>query len=393
MITLIKNGLVFGPAPAGRKDILIAGEKIMAVAEPGAVELKGIQVEVLEARGKTVLPGLVDPHVHILGGGGEGGPATRAPEIHLEDIIASGVTTVIGCLGTDGVTRHMTSLLAKARALDAEGITAFIFSGSYEVPPQTITGSVRSDLVLIDKVIGAGEIAVSDHRSSQPTFEEIARLAAECRVGGMLGAKAGVLHLHLGDGARRLGMLFRLIRETEIPPTQVIPTHVNRNRELFTEAIQFALAGGAFDLTAGPEPEESSGEVSVAEAIRACRRKRVPLERVTVSSDSNGSLPVFDKAGNLAGLTIARQKDLLQTLQSLLREKIVSLEGAARLFSANAAAIYKLSSKGGIHPGRDADLIFLDDRFKLCDVFARGRRMMAEGKLLARRTFRQAEEE
>jgi beta-aspartyl-dipeptidase (metallo-type) len=186
---------------------------------------------------------------------------------------------------------------------------------------------------------------------------------------------------------------FRLIRETEIPPTQVIPTHVNRNRELFTEAIQFALAGGAFDLTAGPEPEESSGEVSVAEAIRACRRKRVPLERVTVSSDSNGSLPVFDKAGNLAGLTIARQKDLLQTLQSLLREKIVSLEGAARLFSANAAAIYKLSSKGGIHPGRDADLIFLDDRFKLCDVFARGRRMMAEGKLLARRTFRQAEEE
>jgi beta-aspartyl-dipeptidase (metallo-type) len=390
MMTLIKNALVFGPAPAGQKDILIAGEKVIDLAEPGTVKVKGIPVEVLEARGKIALPGLVDPHVHILGGGGEGGPATRAPEIHLEDIVSSGVTTLIGCLGTDGISRHMTSLLAKARALDAEGITAFIFSGSYEVPPQTITGSVRSDLVLIDKVIGAGEIAVSDHRSSQPTFEEIARLAAECRVGGMLGAKAGILHLHLGDGKRRLEMLFRLIRETEIPPTQVIPTHVNRNKELFAEALRFALAGGAFDLTAGPEPAQGSGEVSVAEALRACRRKRVPLEQVTVSSDSNGSLPVFDQGGNLVGLTIARQKDLLQTFQSLLREKIVSLEEAARLFSANAAAIYKLASKGGIQPGRDADIILLDDRFELSDVLARGRRMMAERKLLARRTFRPA---
>jgi len=393
VITLIKNALVFGPAPAGQKDILIAGEKIIDLAEPGTVKVKGTPVEVLEARGKIALPGLIDPHVHILGGGGEGGPATRAPEIHLEDIISSGVTTVIGCLGTDGVTRHMSSLLAKARALEAEGITAFIFSGSYEVPPQTITGSIRSDLVLIDKVIGAGEIAVSDHRSSQPTFEEIARLAAECRVGGMLGSKAGVLHLHLGDGRRRLGMIFRLIRETEIPPTQVIPTHVNRNRELFAEALQFALAGGAFDLTAGPEPEKGSGELSVTEALRTCRRKTVPLERVTVSSDSNGSLPVFDQAGDLSGLTIAKQKDLLQTLQSLLRQKIVSLEEAARLFSANAATIYRLPSKGGIFAGSDADLILLDDHFALRDVFARGRRMMGDGKVLAKRTFRPGDEQ
>jgi len=393
VITLIKNGLVFGPAPAGRKDILVAGEKIIDVAEPGKVKVKGTPFEVVEAGGKTVLPGLVDPHVHILGGGGEGGPATRAPEIHLEDIIASGVTTVIGCLGTDGVTRHMTSLLAKARALDAEGITTFIFSGSYEVPPQTLTGSIRSDLVLIDKVVGAGEIAISDHRSSQPTFEEIARLAAECRVGGMLGGKAGILHLHLGDGARRLEMLFRLIRETEIPSTQVIPTHVNRCRELFAEAVQFALAGGAFDLTAGPEPGKGSGEVSVAEAIRVCRRKKVPLGRVTVSSDSNGSLPVFDKAGNLVGLTIASQRSLLLCLRSLLRQKMISIEEGARLFSSNAAALYKLAAKGSLQAGGDADLIILDDRFSLSDVFARGRRMMAEGKLLARRTFRPAEEE
>jgi beta-aspartyl-dipeptidase (metallo-type) len=387
MLTLVKNGTVFAPAPQGERDILIAGGRIAAVTEPGRLKLDGVPVETVEASGMTVAPGLIDPHVHILGGGGEGGPATRAPEIRVEDIIASGVTTVIGCLGTDGTTRHMESLLAKARALEAEGITTFVFSGSYEMPVKTLTGSVRSDLVLIDKVIGAGEVAISDHRSSQPTFEEFARLAADCRVGGMLGAKAGVLHIHLGDGPRRLGLLFRLADETEIPRTQVIPTHVNRNPELLEESLRWALAGGSIDLTVGPEPEPGSPEVSVEKAIALCVERHVPLERVTVSSDSNGSLPVFDGAGKLVGLTIATEADLLGTLRSLLRRRLIGAETAFRLFSANAAAFYKLSSKGEIKPGKDADLIAFASGWQLSEVFALGRRLMAGGKVTARGTF------
>jgi beta-aspartyl-dipeptidase (metallo-type) len=387
MITLIRNGAIFGPEPQGEKDILIAGGKIVAIDEPGRVKIEGPAVELLDASGKTVVPGLIDPHVHILGGGGEGGPATRAPEIRVEDIINSGVTTVIGCLGTDGITRHMESLLAKARALETEGITTFIFSGSYEIPPKSITGSIRSDLVLIEKVIGAGEIAISDHRSSQPTFEEIARLAADCRVGGMLGGKAGILHLHLGDGPRRLDFLFRLAGETEIPPTQVIPTHVNRNPELFEESIRWALAGGYIDLTVGPEPEPGNPEVSVEKAVALCLERRVPLARLMVSSDSNGSLPVFDRTGRLVGLTIATQQDLLRTFQSFLRRQTIGVEDAARLFSANAAAFYRLRAKGEIRPGKDADLAVFDRGWELRDVFALGRRLMAEGKVKAQGMF------
>ncbi|HUU39142.1 MAG TPA: beta-aspartyl-peptidase [Candidatus Desulfaltia sp.] len=387
MITLVKNGSVFGPEPLGQKDILVAGRTIAAVEEPGKIRIDGTPCAVIEAAGRSVLPGFIDSHVHILGGGGEGGPATRAPEIRVEEIVACGVTTVIGCLGTDGITRHMESLLAKARALEAEGITTFIFSGSYEIPPRTITGSVRSDLVLIDKVVGAGEIALSDHRSSQPTFEEIARLAAECRVGGMLGGKAGVLHLHLGDGPRRLAMLFRLSRETEIPPTQVIPTHVNRNPELFEEAIRWAAAGGYLDLTTGPDPDPGSTEVSAEKAIALCLKRQVPLTRLTISSDSNGSLPVFGPDGKLVRLTIATQRDLIRTFRVLLQQKIVGIEDAARLFSTNAATFYKLSGKGEIRPGRDGDLIIFDDHLELMDVLALGRRMMAAGKVTARSTF------
>jgi len=388
MITLLHQGNVFAPEPLGKKDILILGNKIGAIAEPKQLKIEGTEVYTVDASEKIIVPGFIDSHVHIIGGGGEGGPATRAPEITVEDIISSGVTTVIGCLGTDGITRHMESLLAKARGLEKEGITTYIFSGSYEIPVQTITGSIRSDLVIIDKIIGAGEIAISDHRSSQPTFEEISRLAAECRVGGMLGGKAGKLHLHLGDGQRRLEMLFRLIKETEIPSTQVIPTHVNRNRQLLEEAIEFVLSGGYMDLTAGigMDSQDKMG-VSTEESILLCLEKQAPLSHITISSDSNGSIPVFDEQGKLLSLTIATQKDLLEKFRTLVQKDILSLQDSVRLFSTNSAHFYNLNQKGEIKAGKDADLLLFDKDQNLTDCFALGRRMLAEGKLMAKGTF------
>jgi len=387
MITLIRGGDVFAPESLGRKDLLLAGGAIEAVAEPGRIRIDGLEAETVDAAGKRVFPGLIDPHVHILGGGGEGGPATRAPEIRVEDIISSGVTTVIGCLGTDGVTRHMTSLLAKARALELEGVSTFIYSGSYEIPVRTLTGCVRCDLIVVDKVVGAGEIAVSDHRSSQPTFDEVARLAAECRVGGMLGGKAGILHLHLGDGRRGLELLFRIVRETEIPVTQLVPTHISRNPGLFEEGLAWVAAGGSVDITVGPEPVPPDPEVNLEDCIARFREKGLPFGRMMLSSDSNGSIPVFDESGRLVRLTIATEKDLFRKFGDVLRKGLLPPETAARLFSTNAAEFYKLEKKGRIGPGRDADLIVLDGDLGLSDVFARGKRMMAGGRVLVRGTF------
>jgi beta-aspartyl-dipeptidase (metallo-type) len=388
MLTLIRNGEVFGPEPLGKRDILVAGASIEAVAGPGELRLGGLEIDIVDAAGLSVLPGFVDPHVHILGGGGEGGPATRAPEIRVEDIVSSGVTTVIGCLGTDGVTRHMSSLLAKARALEIEGVTTYVYAGSYEIPVNTVTGSVRSDLILIDKVIGAGEIAVSDHRSSQPTFDEVARLAAECRVGGMLGGKAGVLHLHLGDGKRRLGMLFRIVKETEIPITQLVPTHMTRNRELFEEGLEWVKAGGSIDVTVGPDPDPARDpDVSLEECVARLEKDGLPLSRIMVSSDGNGSMPVFDKSGKLVRLTIASERDLLRKFRDLVAKKIVPLGEAVRFFSTNAADFYKLGKKGRIAAGADADLILLGKDLSLKGVFAKGKKLMADGRLLVKGTF------
>jgi beta-aspartyl-dipeptidase (metallo-type) len=388
MVTLVRSGEIFSPDPLGEKDILILDSKIGAICEPGQIRVAGFPIDEVDASGKRIFPGFIDSHVHILGGGGEGGPSTRAPEITVEDIITSGVTTVIGCLGTDGTTRHMESLLAKANGLETEGITTYIFSGSYQIPVVTLTGSLRSDIILIDKVIGAGEIAVSDHRSSQPTFEEFCRLASDCRVGGMLGGKAGIFHCHLGDGSRRLELFFRLIEETEIPITQLIPTHCNRNLELLEESIQLIQRGGYIDLTADldPDPPEG-GHISVAAAIRLCKEKNAPLTNITVSSDANGSLPVFDKEGNLAGLTIATQKSLLANFKYLIQERVLSVPETTRLFSTNVAAFYKLEHTGEIKVGNDADLVFLDEKWDLSGSIAKGQKMMWGGELLVKGTF------
>ena len=387
MVTLIRGANVFAPSPLGKMDILILGSKIGTLSKPGKMQISGLPLVEEDASDKYVIPGFIDSHVHILGGGGEGGPATRAPEITIQDIIGSGVTTVIGCLGTDGTTRHMESLLAKANGLEIEGVTTYVFSGSYQIPVLTITGSIRSDIALIDKIIGAGEIAISDHRSSQPTFAEFARLAAECRVGGMLGQKAGVLHCHLGDGPRKLEFLFRLITETEIPVTQVIPTHVNRNPELLDEAIRFILQRGYVDITAGMDPASDEGHISLTSAIKLCQEKTVPLDHITVSSDGNGSMPVFDDSGRLVGLTIATQNSLWTNFLYLLETEVLGLEESIQLFSTTPAAFYKLGQKGVIAPGKDADLLLLDRDFNLTDSFAMGQKMMADGKLLVKGTF------
>lgn len=386
MFTLIKNIKTVGSDSPNPKDLLLSGERIVAVKKPGQIKIEGLEVMTIDGNGMTAVPGLIDPHVHILGGGGEGGPATRAPELRLEDSLSSGVTTVIGCLGTDSVTRHPSSLLAKARALEIEGLSTWIYTGAYNLPTPTLTGSVRSDIALIDKVIGAGEIALSDHRSSQPTFEEFLRLVAECRVGGMLGGKAGVAHFHLGDGRRGLDYFFRMLEESELPVTQVVATHLNRNHHLFAQALEWLRRGGSIDLTCGPEPSNPD-EVSLEEALGQIKSLGLPLTRVMASSDANGSLPVFDKQGRLVALTVASQKDFLRSFREVVRKKILLLEEAVAVFSTNAADFYKLPGKGKIFEGCEADLLLLDDSLELKYVFSRGRMMIEDGQLKVYSTF------
>ena len=382
-LTLLRNAEVYDPERRGLRDVLVGGEKVLAIGE--LPEVPADLASVVDLGGARLVPGLVDAHVHLTGGGGESGPASRVPPVALTALTLAGITSAVGVLGTDGTTRSVAGLVASTLGLRELGLSAWCWTGSYEVPPITLTGSVRSDIVFVDPVLGVGEVAISDHRSSQPTFDEIARLAADCHVGGMMSGKAGVLHLHLGDGPRGLELVRRALRETELPPRVFHPTHVNRNPGLFSEALELAPQGCTVDVTAFPV-EEGDDAIAAPDAIVRYLESGAPPERLTCSSDGGGCLPTFGEGGRIVAMDVGRPGEVAETLRVLL-ERGLPLEAVLPVFTRNVATLLRLPAKGRIAVGADADLVVLDDGHRIRDVMARGRFVVRAGEPQVRGTF------
>ncbi len=389
MLKILTNAEVFAPAPLGRKTLVVGGTQVLAVLD-APPSVAGLDAETLDLAGARVVPGLVDAHVHVTGGGGEAGPHTAAPAPPLSAYTTAGVTSVVGLLGTDDATRSTRELLRGVHALRAEGLSAWAWTGGYHLPPTTLTGSVRTDIACVEPVLGFGELAVSDHRSSQPTFDEVARLASECHVGGLMSGKAGVLHLHVGDGRRGLDLLRRILDETEVPPRTLHPTHVNRRRALLEEAFALAPRGVTVDVTAFP-PDFAGGdgpddEVSALDAVAAYLDAGLPPERLTVSSDGGGCLPTFSRQGELLHMDFATSG----ALADLVADWCAGGRDLAALLPAltsNPAGLLRLPGKGRLAAGADADLVVLGSDHRPQHVMARGRWMVRDGRAVVRGTF------
>ena len=389
MITVIKNIHVYAPEDLGIKDVVITSNKIEGIYDNVEIPNNFVAMEIIDGKGKLLYPGFIDNHVHILGGGGEGGFKTRTPEMQLSTLIEAGVTTVVGCIGTDGVCRNMRSLIAKAKGLEEEGITTYCYTGSYEIPVKTITDSIKGDMMMVDKVIGVGEVALSDHRSSQATFQDFVNTVASARVGGLLSGKAGIVNVHLGNGARKLEYLSKLIDETEIPPTQVLPTHINRSDKLFYEGELYAKKGGFIDLTTSSDPNFlEPGEIRAGEGLSTLLRNGVDIEHITFSSDANGSMPKFDEQGHLVGLGICSVSSLYREVKESIKEHKVPIEEAIKVITSNVANILKLDNKGRITGGRDADFVIVDEESLDIDmVIAKGKIVVEKGEAVVKGTF------
>ncbi|MBX7408822.1 beta-aspartyl-peptidase [Clostridium chauvoei] len=389
MITIIKGVKVYSLEYKGIKDVVICGDKIEGVFDNIQIPENFITINIIDGKNKILFPGFIDCHVHILGGGGEGGFKTRTPEIPLTELTKAGITTVVGCIGTDGVCRNMRSLIAKAKALEEEGITTFCYTGSYEIPVKTITESIKGDLMMVDKVIGVGEVALSDNRSSQATFNEFVNTVAQARVGGLLSGKAGIVNVHLGDGARKLDYLFSLIEETEIPPTQLLPTHINRSKKLFKVGEEYVKKGGFIDLTTSSDPRFlEPEELRASEGLKELVDKGIDIEHITFSSDGNGSMPVFDEHGHLAGLGICKVSTLYGEVKESIKIYNLKIEDAIKVITSNVAKVLKLHNKGTIEEGKDADLVLVEeDTLNIDKVIAKGRVMVDNGEAIVKGTF------
>ena len=380
---LIKGGRLYDPEERGEKDVLIGGNEVLKVQE-GIPPPEELEVEIIKAAGKAVIPGLVDLHVHITGGGGESGPRSRVPEILLSEIVEAGVTTVAGVLGTDNVSRSPEELLMKVKALN-ESITAVGYTGSYHLPSSTITGSVKKDVSLIEEFVGV-KCAISDHRSSQPTKRELARLASRARVGGMLGNVPGVVHLHVGNGSRGLEPIFEVLEETEFPPAQLLPTHVGRNHDLLTQGVELVKRGGFMDITCPANPRNQLGDL--VSSVETLLESGIPLSHASLSSDSNGSLPEFDESGNLVDISRGQIRSIFRTFSELVKQGILSLPRALELVTKNPARrLGVFHSKGSLEKGKDADLVILDENLEPEVVFSGGKPLLKNKEILIEDPF------
>lgn len=376
MFKLIKNVRVYNPYDAGIKDILICYNKIVKIDD--LIEYDG--ADVIEATGMIAIPGIIDQHVHVTGGGGEGGFHTRAPEITLSSLIESGTTTVVGLLGTDSLTRSVENLVAKTKALNYEGLTAYCLTGAYNYPSPTLTGSVSKDIAYVAEMIGV-KLAISDHRESHITESELKKLAGEVRVASMVSGKPGIITLHIGNDSARLDLIFKILNETSIPIHLFRPTHVNRNEALFESALEFLNKGGYIDLTVGSPNQQ------LTDYLQQIKSKQLDLTKVTFSTDSNGSWSKYDESGKLIKIGVQDAKGIISSMKYLIETGYPVTE-AIRFGTTNVAHALNLEHKKGyLKVGFDADLVLLNQNFEIDTVMAGGKLMMYQKKIIVKGTF------
>jgi beta-aspartyl-dipeptidase (metallo-type) len=375
MLTLFKNAQVYGPQYAGIKDVLTGGKSILAIKDhiqPPA----GADLQTVDCTGLWLVPGLIDAHVHITGGGGEGGPASRMPELQLNMMLEAGVTTVVGCLGTDGFTRTVESVLMKVKTLRALGVSAWMYTGAYQVPTPSITGDIMKDIALIEEIVGVGEVAISDHRSSVPTAAELARIAAQARVAGMIGGKAGIVNLHLGDARDPFRPIHDVVAQSQLGYKQFLPTHCNRNFYIFEDALEYGKKGYV-DITTSSYPYYADEEVKPSIALKRLLENGVPLGHITFTSDACGSLPGFDPVtGKLIKMEMGLPSSNLREIKDAVLLDGIPLEQALQVVTSNPADILKLPGKGYIREGYDADVLLLDKDFNIVHLMAMGKMMI-----------------
>lgn len=380
MFTLLKNTNLYAPKSLGKKDILVVGDKIIAIEDNLDAYIND-KTNVWDAKGKIVTPGLIDQHIHVIGAGGKRGFSSMTPEVQLSELIACGTTTINSLLGTDGTVRDIRTLYGKVKALEQEGISTTMFCGYYGVDTPTITDSIQADMIFIDKIIGC-KIAISDIRSSYPTATELLRKLNQIRNGGFIGGKKGILHVHLGDLDTKMDLLFELVQKYQFPIEHISPTHVGRTKALFDQAIEFAKLGGMIDITTA-----ASQYIAPYKSVLYALEQGVSIENMTFSTDGHAGLTKFSEQGNAIGTKSALINKNLEETVLLVKEGNLPIEEAFKLVTTNPAKNLGLKNKGTIKVNNDADFCVFDDDLNLVDVFAKGQQMMKDGEVIVKGNF------
>jgi beta-aspartyl-dipeptidase (metallo-type) len=180
--------------------------------------------------------------------------------------------------------------------------------------------------------------------------------------------KAGILHLHLGDGERGLSMVREALQTAEIPARTYNPTHVNRRKALFAEACDLTQQGCWVDVTAF-----ETGDVGYepADALARYLQSDFPQDKLTISSDGGGCLPCFNEQGHMTKMDFASSSSMTQVFYDLV-DSGIAIDKVLPYFTSNVATLMNFGHKGRLSVGADADLLILDNKQRIDHVMAQG---------------------
>ncbi|TFH16735.1 beta-aspartyl-peptidase [Candidatus Bathyarchaeota archaeon] len=388
MFKLIKNGTLYAPEELGAKDILIHGEKIIKT-DDRIKPPNGFDCETIDASGKIIYPGFIDGHVHLIGADDGQGPMGRTSDIAWKDIVESGTTTVVGCLGSSRFVRSLHSLYIKTLELDMMGLSTYMYTGSFVIPPPTLTGEIRKDIYLIPKVIGL-KTAISDATTNHHTWRDLAAITSEVLYGADIANKHAVTHVHVGKQKTRMDRIFELIENTGINPAQVIPTHINRrDPDVITQAVEYTKMGGIVDLSSLMRKEEGTlTGLKPDLAVKRMLDEGAVLENMTMSSDGNVPQPICDENRKQIGRYIAPLDLNRREVRDIANNGVCSFSDALKIMTTNPAKALGIK-KGRVAEGYDADLVIANDiqNMRVEQVFSRGNLLVRDGEAVWKTHF------
>ena len=378
----------------------------------------------IDCRGLAVLPGLVDLSLYVSGDcTAEGGYLDRTPEASLADLLHAGVTTFVGVLGRDTVSRSPKALLAKVRGLNkAGGLTGLVCTGAADGfwPPPSLTGNGASnDLALVNEVVASGTFAVSDpgHPAGSDTPPaDLARACGDCFAASALSGKPGLVYCRVGSGPTGLDPL-RDLMTLHFPggaesgrALSILPTmppglvHDGDDDALFEDCSAWLSDGGRVCLSAGTSIGATvaaclrlhragvRGSTHRAPGSSSCSEGRPwPANCVCVASDafavlSSGTSGNTSSSSDLSPetrppLRYGRPNALLEVVRRLVLEHNLALDVAVAFASSHPAAALRMEKrKGLLKSGADADLLLVDAQsLELVAVIANGRLVKAPG--------------
>jgi dihydroorotase len=381
--TLIRGGIVVNADGRSRSEILIDGERVVALLPPGA----GAADTVIDAVGMVVLPGLVDPHVHV-----------RDPGLtHKEDFrtatmaaVSAGVTTVMVMPFDDPVASDVATLRDKRtyarnrvfadvamqaavgpanhhliEAMGVEGVVSFELIMGAD-PANGLAVKSESDVLeILETAASARAIVGVSFSLVEYRTARLARMGrrdasafqqSRSEAGEVIGLTIAA-SLALESGARIH------VRQVSVPRcVEIIRYYQSRGADISFEVTPHNLVLTASDHDASPGPLKVVPPLRPVQDVEAMRDLLYGGELDMIGSDhaphlltekDAGNADIWSAPGGLPGL-----ETLLGSMLALVGPD--RLELVALTCSHRPAQRFGLASKGRIAPGFDADLVVID---------------------------------